>query len=184
MATFFPTAAAFRAWLRANAAGEPELVVGFHKLGSGRPSITWPEAVDEALCVGWIDGVRKRIDGDSYQIRFTPRKPASTWSAVNVARVRALEAEGRMTPPGREAYSRRREERSGTYSYEQPAGVELGDAAAAEFRSNPAAWAFFEAQPPGYRKKVIWWVAGAKQAVTRQTRLARLIAASAAGRRL
>src|SRR5918997_864840 len=167
-ATFFATPAEFRAWLDAHHNQSTELWVGFHKKGSGLPSMTWPEAVDEALCFGWIDGVRKSIDETSYAIRFTPRKTRSTWSAVNIRRVQELVAQGRMRPAGLRAFAARTEGRSGIYSYEQRDAVQLGDDDERQFRSNPAAWDFFQAQPPSYRKAAIWWVASAKKEETRQ----------------
>ena len=124
--TFFATPAEFRAWLEKHHSSAPELWVGFYKKGSGRPSINWPEAVDEALCVGWIDGIRKSIDDESYRIRFTPRKPRSTWSAVNLARVEALTREGRMRPAGLKAFEKRTEAKTGIYAYEQRKAAELG----------------------------------------------------------
>ncbi|MDP9365258.1 MAG: YdeI/OmpD-associated family protein [Chloroflexota bacterium] len=179
--TFFATPDAFRAWLEAHQETATALWVGFHKKGSGRPSITWPETVDEALCVGWIDGVRKGIDEASYAIRFTPRKPGSTWSAVNIARVAELTALGRMLPAGLAAFEARSPERSATYAYEQ-ATVALDAAAERAFRANPDAWTFFQAQPPSYRKAATWWVASAKKEETRRKRLAALIDDSAHGR--
>ena len=184
MATFFPTAADFRAWLKQHSADSAELIVGFHKKGSGKPSILWAEAVDEALCVGWIDGVRKRIDDTAYQIRFTPRKTTSTWSAINIARVADLTSQGRMQPAGLAAFSHRSEAKSRTYAYEQAYGAALPPADEARFRKSKKAWAFFEAQPPGYRKQVIWRIVSAKQEVTRQKRLLELIEASKQGIRL
>lgn len=184
MATFFRTPADFREWLAAHAATASELVVGFYKTGSGKPSITWPESVDEALCVGWIDGVRKRIDDESYQIRFTARKATSIWSAVNISRVAALTAEGRMQPAGLAAFARRSEQKSKVYAYEQSAESELSTSELAQFRKQKKAWTFFEAQAPSYRRQMIWWVISAKRADTRESRLVKLIAASAEGRRL
>ena len=184
MRTFFADAAAFRRWLTENAATAKELVVGFHTTKSGLPSITWPQSVDEALCVGWIDGVRKNVDATSYQIRFSPRKPSSHWSTVNIRRVAVLTAEGRMQAAGLAAYAQRSEARSGKASYEQPCMPELAPADQKLFRKHRAAWAFFEKQPPGYRKRVIWIVISAKQEATRQRRLAALIEASAAGQRI
>ncbi|RZU02145.1 YdeI/OmpD-associated family protein [Rivibacter subsaxonicus] len=181
---FFATAAAFRAWLARNAGSATELVVGFHKVGSGQPSMSWPESVDEALCVGWIDGVRKRIDEQRYQIRFTPRKPGSTWSAINIARVAALEAEGRMQAAGLAAFARRVEHKSRTYAYEQAESATLAPAEQKLFQADRAAWTFFERQPPSYRHKLLWWVTSAKQAATRQSRLQRLIEASKRGERI
>ncbi len=146
--------------------------------------MTWPEAVDEALCFGWIDGVRKSIDETSYANRFTPRKSRSTWSAVNIKRVRELVAEGRMRPAGLRAFAARADDKSGTYSYEQRDAVELGDAYERQFRAKHAAWDFFQAQAPSYRKAAIWWVVSAKKEETRQRRLTALIDDSAAGRRI
>jgi len=179
---FFATPEAFRAWLEEHHASATELLVGFHKKGSGRPSITWPEAVDQALCFGWIDGVRRSIDDDSYSIRFTPRKPSSAWSAVNVARVEELTRQGLMRPAGVEAFARRSPERTGTYSYEQRAAAALDPEHERRFRAEAAAWAFFQAQPPWYRRAATWWVVSAKREETRERRLAQLIADSAAGR--
>lgn len=184
MPTFFETPAKFRAWLERHGATESELVVGFYKRGSGRPSITWPESVDEALCFGWIDGVRRRLDDVSYTIRFTPRRPGSVWSAINIDKVRALKAAGRMTAAGLEAFARFDEEKSRGYSYEQVKRAELEPTQAAVFRKNKAAWAFFESQPPSYRHMIAWYVISAKRPETRQARLAKAIEASAAGRRL
>jgi uncharacterized protein YdeI (YjbR/CyaY-like superfamily) len=181
---FFPTPADFRAWLEAHHATAPELSVGFHKKGSGKPSITWPEAVDEALCCGWIDGVRNRIDDDSYRIRFTPRNSKSNWSAINVARVAELTEQGRMRAAGLRAFANRVAAKTGIYAYEQRKQAALDAAAAAQFRANLSAWKFFEAQPAGYRQRMIWWVASAKREETKKKRLATLIEASASGRRL
>ena len=184
MPIFFATPAAFRAWLEQHAAHATELIVGFHKKGSGKASITWQESVDEALCVGWIDGVRKRIDDSTYQIRFTPRKATSTWSAVNIGRVAELASQGRMQAAGLAAFERRSEAKSRTYAYEQRSDAVLPPADEARFRKNKAAWAFFNAQPPGYRKLVVWRIVSAKQEATRLKRLLQLIEASQNGRRL
>lgn len=184
MATFFATPAEFRDWLEQHSAAANELIVGFHKKGAGKPSMLWPEAVDEALCVGWIDGVRKRIDDTSYQIRFTPRKSTSTWSAINIARVAELTEQGRMRPAGWMAFSYRKDAKSRRYAYEQTAIAALVPADEARFRKSKKAWAFFEVQPPGYRKTVIWQIVSAKQEVTRQKRLTLLIEASKNGMRL
>jgi uncharacterized protein YdeI (YjbR/CyaY-like superfamily) len=180
---FFPTPADFRAWLEQHHATEKELVVGFYKKGSGKPSITWPESVDEALSFGWIDGIRRRIDDESYSIRFTPRKPDSHWSSVNIRRVPELQEEGRMRPAGLAAFERRSEERSNMYSYEQRRAARFDADQEREFRSNEAAWEFFQAQPPGYRQLSIYRVVSAKREETRRRRLAALIEDSAAGRR-
>jgi uncharacterized protein YdeI (YjbR/CyaY-like superfamily) len=178
--TFFRTPAELRRWFAHHHAKARELFVGYWKVGSGEPSITWPESVDEALCVGWIDGVRKRLDAQRYVIRFTPRKPTSVWSAVNIARVQALEAEGRMTEAGRAAFAARREYKSGIYSFEQRS-VELPPAYAKLLKANRAAWRDFEARAPSYRKAVMWWIVSAKQEATRQRRLAQLIDLAARG---
>jgi uncharacterized protein YdeI (YjbR/CyaY-like superfamily) len=183
-ATFFAGPAAFEAWLESKHAQAAELWVGFHKKGSGLPSMTWPEAVDEALCFGWIDGVRKSIDETSYVIRFTPRKARSTWSAVNINRVPGLIAEGRMRPAGLRAFAARSDERSGVYSHEQQGAVELGEDYERQFRANHGAWDYFQAQAASYRKAAIWWVISAKKVETRQGRLTALIEDSAAGRRI
>ena len=169
--TFFPTPADFRAWLEAHHETEKELLVGFYKKGSGKPSITWPESVDEALCFGWIDGVRRSRDEESYTIRFTPRKPASTWSAVNVARVEELTRLGRMRPAGLAAFEKRSEAKTGTYAYEQKEGAQLEKAEEKQLRANKAAWEFFQAQPPWYRRTAIWRVVSAKKEETRTRRL-------------
>ena len=151
-------------------------------MGSGLPSMTWPEAVDEALCFGWIDGVRKSIDETSYVIRFTPRKSGSTWSAVNIRRVQDLRSAGRMHPSGLKAYAERSEEKSGIYAYEQRDGIELDEAYERQFRANDAAWAYFQTQAASYRKAAIWWVGSAKREETKLKRLNSLIDDSAAGR--
>lgn len=181
---FFATPADFRAWLEKHHEAAGELWVGFHRKATGKPSITWPESVDEALCFGWIDGIRKTIDESSYVIRFTPRKPASTWSLVNIKRVAELQREARMRPAGLKAFERRDEKKSGIYQYEQRKHAAFDAAAEREFRKNAKAWKFFEAQPPGYRKLAAWYVVSAKQEATQKKRLERLIKDSEAGRRL
>lgn len=181
---FFPTPAAFRAWLAAHAATAPELLVGYYKVGSGRASITWSESVDEALCFGWIDGVRRRIDDEAYSIRFTPRRPTSIWSAVNIAKVEQLQAAGRMTAAGAAAYAHRKDHKSAVYAFEQAHTAELSPQELAEFQRDAAAWAFFQATPPGYKKLMLHWVTAAKKAETRTSRFARLLQASAVGQRL
>ncbi|MGI8956790.1 MAG: YdeI/OmpD-associated family protein [Chthoniobacterales bacterium] len=182
-ATFFATPKVLRAWLRKNHAIAPELWVGFYKKHTGRAGLTWQESVDEALCVGWIDGIRKTIDEESYQIRFTPRRRGSIWSTVNMKRVAALTNEKRMQPAGLNAFADRRENRSGIYSYEQRA-EQLPEPFAGRLRGNKKAWEFFQAQPPSYRQTIGWWVVSAKQDETRRKRLEKLVAESAAGRRL
>lgn len=181
--SFFATPPDFRDWLEKHHRDTPELWVGFYKKDSARPSITWPESVDEALCVGWIDGVRKGIDDESYKIRFTPRRPTSHWSAVNIKRVEELTREGRMRPAGLEAFARRTEEKSRLASYENHEVVNFSAEEERRFRAVPEAWKFFEAQAPWYRRVSIWRVITAKKPETRERRLAKLIAESAAGRR-
>jgi uncharacterized protein YdeI (YjbR/CyaY-like superfamily) len=181
---FFATPDDFRAWLEANAADAAEVWVGFFKKGARQTGITWPESVDQALCFGWIDGVRKSIDDERYMIRFTPRRAGSIWSAVNVRRAEELTAAGLMRPAGAAAFARRSEARTGVYSHEQGKTVELGDELEAIFRANPTAWAFFEAQPAWYRRTAAWWVVSAKRDDTRRKRLATLIEASASGQTL
>jgi len=177
---YFQSPQDFRAWLAVHAANARELIVGYHKLGSGLPSMTWPESVDEALCVGWIDGIRKRVDELRYQIRFTPRRSNSIWSRVNIDRVTVLTAEGRMTPAGLAAFQKRIERRSIVYSYEHEGEVLLPAAMERQFRRKPTAWAWFSAQPPGWRRQTLRWVLSAKQVATRERRLVQLIEASAA----
>ena len=179
--TFFKTPSDLRKWFEKHHAKEPELLVGFYKKDSGKPSITWPESVDEALCFGWIDGIRKSVDEVSYTIRFTPRRARSTWSAVNIKRVGELTAQGLMMPPGLKAFAVREENRSGIYSYEQRS-PELPDPYRRLLKKNKAAWNFFEAQPPSYRKAANWWVLSAKKEETRLKRLDKLIDDSAQGR--
>ena len=175
---FFRTPAELRRWFARHHATARELLVGYWKVDSGEPSITWPESVDEALCVGWIDGLRKRVDDERYVIRFSPRQPTSIWSAVNVARVQVLEAAGRMTDAGRAAFALRRENRSGVYSFEQRS-VELPPEYDKLLKADRAAWRDFESRPASYRKAVMWWIVSAKQEATRQRRLAQLIECSA-----
>jgi uncharacterized protein YdeI (YjbR/CyaY-like superfamily) len=178
---FFKTPAAFRAWLERHHATAQELWVGYYKKGSSKPSITWPESVDEALCFGWIDGLRKSVDADSYTIRFTPRRPRSVWSAVNIKRVEELTRQGRMRPAGQRAFAARTENRSGICAYEQRA-PELPEPYQQQLQQRAEAWRFFQAQPASYRKAVSWWVASAKKEETRRKRLAQLIEDSARGR--
>ena len=182
-ATFFSSPVEFRNWLRRHHATEKELWVGFRKKHTGRPSITWPESVDEALCFGWIDGIRKKVDEDSYTNRFTPRRRGSIWSAVNIKRATALIKERRMQPAGLAAFEARSENKSGIYSYEQRS-AQFPEPFAGAVRKNVRAWEFFQAQPTFYRKAISWWVVSAKKEETRRKRLEKLIAESAAGRRL
>jgi uncharacterized protein YdeI (YjbR/CyaY-like superfamily) len=178
---FFETPAALCDWFTANHATAVELWLGFHKVGTGRPSVTWAEVVDEALCVGWIDGVRKRIDDETWKIRLTPRRKGSIWSAVNIARVPELEAAGRMQPTGRRAFEARDEARSAIYSYERAIAA-LSAADEVAFRANAAAWVWFEKAAPSYRRAATHWVTSAAKPETRARRLATLIEDSAAGR--
>jgi uncharacterized protein YdeI (YjbR/CyaY-like superfamily) len=180
---YFKTPAALRAWFEKNSTSKQELLVGFYKRGSGHPSITWPESVDQALCFGWIDGVRHRLDDDRYTIRFTPRKARSIWSAVNIKRMKELEQLGETTPAGTKAFAARLPNRSGAYSFEQRS-VELPPEYAKILAGNLRALAFFESQPPSYRKAAMWWVVSAKQEETRLRRLQTLIADSTQSQRL
>ena len=185
--TFFQTPADFRKWFEKNHEKAPELLVGFYKKGSGKPSITWPESVDEALCFGWIDGIRRTIDDESYTIRFTPRRARSNWSTVNVKRVAELTKLGRMQPAGLRAFEARDPKRSGIYTYEQekpPEDPKLAPEYQARFEANGKAWTFFQGQAPYYRRLVSRWVMSAKQEATRLKRLATLIDDSAHGRRI
>jgi uncharacterized protein YdeI (YjbR/CyaY-like superfamily) len=181
---FFATPAEFRAWLARNHAKAPELLVGFHKKGSGKPGMDWPQSVDEALCHGWIDGVRRSLGDTSYCIRFTPRKPTSNWSAINIRRVHELKKLGRMTPAGLAAFAKREKKRSAIYAYEQPRMAELAPAETRALKANAAARDFLENVAPSYRRVVLHWIVTAKKPETRAARLAKLIAASAQGKRL
>ncbi len=180
---FFKTPGDFRRWLEKNHASATELVVGYYKKDSGRPSITWPESVDQALCFGWIDGIRRRVDEVSYSIRFTPRRTGSIWSAVNIKRVKELNLTALMQPAGLKAFAARKENKSGIYAYEQRS-AELPEPYDKKLKENKAAWKFFYAQPASYRKRAFWWVVSAKREETRLKRLEKLINESAAGRRL
>ena len=179
---FFPTEADFRRWLEANHATAPELLVGFWKKGSGKPSIDWPQARDQALCFGWIDGVRRSLGEDAYTIRFTPRRKGSIWSTVNVARFEALKAEGEMTPAGERAYEENKS-KTGLYAYEREL-AKLARAEEALFQQNVAAWADWQKRPPGYRKTVLHWVTSAKRPETRAKRLGILVESCAAGEKI
>lgn len=181
---FFATPALFRAWLEKNHAKETELLVGFYKRGTKKPSITWPESVDEVLCFGWIDGVRKSLGDEAYTIRFTPRKKTSIWSAVNVARVAALKKAGKMHASGLAAFSHRTEARTAVYSFERREVAKLTPAHEKKLRANAKAAAWFETQPPWYQRDVLHWVTSAKREETRDKRLAIFIADSAAGQRI
>lgn len=178
---FFATPEKFRAWLAKHHVKAPELLVGFYKKGSRKPSIDWPQSVDEALCVGWIDGVRRNIDADSYSIRFTPRRARSVWSSINIRRVQALSKEGRMSVAGLAAYQRRSKERSAIYAYEQRATAKLTPTETRMFKAEPEAWGYFSKLAPSYRQKALYWITSSRKPETRKTRLARIIAMSAAG---
>jgi uncharacterized protein YdeI (YjbR/CyaY-like superfamily) len=182
-ATIFPTAAAFRAWLEKHHATEPELWVGYYRKGTGKQSITYSEAVDEALCFGWIDGITRRIDETSWANRYTPRRARSIWSNVNVRRVGSLLEQGRMHPAGIAAFEARRADRTGVYAFEQAPAV-LDPALEVRLRADPVAFAFLEVQPAGYRQAVIHWVMDGKQEATRLRRLEKLIEDSAAEQRV
>jgi uncharacterized protein YdeI (YjbR/CyaY-like superfamily) len=174
---FFADQDEWRQWLEKNHATETELVVGFWKRASGKPCMTWSESVDQALCFGWIDAIRRRVDDDSYTIRFTRRRPTSIWSAVNVAKVATLEEQGLMTDAGRAAFALRREDRTGTYSFEN----DLADLDEGPLKASPEAWAFWQKQPRSYKKVVAHWVTSAKRPETRAKRMAELVADCAAG---
>jgi uncharacterized protein YdeI (YjbR/CyaY-like superfamily) len=180
---FFESPAAFREWLDAHADSADEVVVGYWKKHTGRPSLTWEESVDEALCHGWIDSAMRSLGDDAWQLRFTPRRRGSRWSAVNVRRVPELAAEGRMTDAGLAAYEARGEANAVGYSYQRKDAA-LPPAYEASLRAVPDAWEFWQLQPPGYRRNAAWWVVSAKQEPTRQRRLAKLVAACAAGQRI
>ena len=179
----FKSGAEFRAWLAKHHASETELLVGYYKKETGKPSMTWPQSVDEALCYGWIDGIRRGVDAESYTIRFTPRKATSTWSAINIRRVQELIDEGRMRAAGLKAFAARKENRSGIYSYEQRK-EQLDEPYQGTLQRNRTAWTFYRAQPASYRRAANWWVVSAKQEATRLKRLAKLIELSAQGTRI
>ncbi|HZF12236.1 MAG TPA: YdeI/OmpD-associated family protein [Thermoanaerobaculia bacterium] len=181
--TFFPSSSALRTWLAANHSQVQELWIGFFKKGSGQEGITYPEALDEALCFGWIDGIRKRLDGARWTTRFTPRKPGSVWSQVNLKRAAELTRLGRMQPSGRREYEERDPKKTQRYSYEERPR-QLDEAYEARFRENPQAWKFFAAQPPSYRRNASGWVLSAKKEETRLRRLGELIESSERGERL
>ena len=178
--TFFAKPSDFRKWLQKNHAKETELLVGFYKVGSRKPSITWSQSVDEALCFGWIDGVRKSIDEESYQIRFTRRKPTSIWSAINIRKIEELKKQGLMQPAGLAIFEKRTEPKSKIYSYEK-GEAEFPESFKKQFKTNKKAWAYFESLAPSYRKISTHWVMSAKQETTRLKRLNQLIAESATG---
>jgi len=179
---FFASPSELRNWFEKHHETTQELWVGFYKTSSGKPSVTWPEAVDQALCFGWIDGVRKGIDDLSYTIRFTPRRPHSIWSSVNVKRVGELIKLGLMQPTGLKTFQERDQIKSGVYSYEQRKNSQLDPAYENQLRANKKAWEFFQSRPPSYQQPAIWWVMSARQEETRLKRLAILIECSEQGR--
>jgi uncharacterized protein YdeI (YjbR/CyaY-like superfamily) len=183
-AIYFRSPAEFGAWLEHHHDSATELWVGYWKKATGKPSLTWSEAVDEAICFGWIDGVVRSIDDQRHIQRFTPRTPTSNWSVINIAKVERLRAEGRMRPAGEAAFARRRADRSAVYAYEQRANPQLEPEHEARFRADAAAWEYFMSRPPSYRKPALWWVISAKKPETRERRIATLIEDSAAGRTL
>jgi uncharacterized protein YdeI (YjbR/CyaY-like superfamily) len=180
--TFFKTPAALRRWFKTHHATTAELWIGFYKKDSGRGGVVYRQALDEALCVGWIDGMVRSVDDVCYMQRFTPRRPRSNWSAVNIAKMRTLIDEGRAQPAGLAAFERRTPDRPTVYSYEQRQTATLSPAERRAVKANPAAWSFFDAQPPAYKRTVAWWIQSAKKTETRERRLAVLIDCSARGR--
>lgn len=181
---FFASTDEFRAWLARHHASASELWVGFHKKHTGRPTLTWPESVDAALAFGWIDGVRKSLDGDAYVIRFTPRKRGSIWSNINIRKAEALVRAGLMHSAGLQAFEAREAKKSGIYSFEQRPEPRFDPAELKQLRGNTAAWKFFQGQSPGYRRLATYWVISAKRAETRARRLRTLIDDSASGARI
>lgn len=175
--TFFKNQYEFREWLNKNHKDKTELIVGFYKINSNKESLTWPQSVDQALCYGWIDGIRRSIDQDSYCIRFTPRRPTSIWSAINIAKVEQMTAQGLMQPAGIEAFKKRKEEKSKVYSFENDT-KKLSDNLEMKFKANKVAWDFFTNQTPSYQKMIIHWVMTAKQDKTKQSRLDTIISKS------
>jgi uncharacterized protein YdeI (YjbR/CyaY-like superfamily) len=181
-AEFFATSAALRAWFEQHHAEAPELIVGYYKKHTGKPTVTHPEAIDQALCFGWIDSIGRRIDDERHQVRFTPRRKGSVWSAVNIAKMADLSAAGLVHPAGQAAFEQRRPDRVAVYSYEQPEDARLEPEQQARLQAEPAAWKWFSAQSASYRRAAVHWVTSAKRPDTRDRRLAQLITDSAAGR--
>ena len=181
--TFFETQQDFRNWLEAHHELATELLVGYYKVGSGKPSMSWSQSVDQALCFGWIDGVRRSIDKESYCIRFTPRRPTSNWSAINIRKIEELTKAGLMKPAGVKAFALRKENKSEVYSYENEA-LPLAPDLEKQYRENKEAWDLFMKQAPSYRKAIAKWIVSAKQEKTRQSRLERAIQESALQKRL
>jgi len=181
--TFFATQAKFRKWLEKHHQTETELIVGFYKVDSGKPSMTWSQSVDQALCYGWIDGIRKSIDEVSYCIRFTPRKPTSIWSAINIRKVETLQKAGLMTADGQKAFELRSADKSGIYSHEKD-HAKLTPAFEKQFKKDKKAWTFFQVQAPSYKKVMIHWIMSAKQEKTRLSRLEKAISISGQQKRM
>lgn len=177
---FFKSPAEFRAWLKTNHKSKDELIVGYYKKHTGKPSMTWPESVAEALCYGWIDGIRRTVDDERYTIRFTPRRPGSKWSAINVKMFAELEKAKKMTAAGRKAFESRPVSEEKGYTYEKLDG-EFDEKSLRTFKKNKKAWKFFEERPPWYQRKARYWVMSAKRDVTRDRRLARLVKSCEAG---
>ena len=180
---FFSTSSEFRKWLIKNHQDKRELLVGFYKVQSGKPSMSWSESVDQALCFGWIDGLRKRIDDESYTIRFTPRNPDSNWSQVNIRKMKELSRDGLMKPAGLAVFEKRNLERARRYAHEKEE-ASLSVELVKKFKSNKKAWAFFSSQAPSYQKVCSHWIMAAKQDTTRESRLTKVMVASASGKRL
>jgi uncharacterized protein YdeI (YjbR/CyaY-like superfamily) len=181
---FFPTPAKFRAWLRRHHAKKKELWVGYYHKKTGKPTMTWSDSVDEALCYGWIDGIRKSHAEGAYKIRFTPRKPTSVWSNINIAKVAALTTAGRMMPAGIAAFAQRKADKSGIASFERTEPAQLEPAMEKAFRRNKGAWTYFQSQAPYYRRLATHYVVSAKKEETRQRRFENLLAYSGKGERL
>jgi uncharacterized protein YdeI (YjbR/CyaY-like superfamily) len=181
--TFFSTQEEFREWLKKNHRKETELLVGFWKVGTKKPSMSWSQSVDQALCFGWIDGVRKSIDEESYSIRFTPRKPTSIWSAINIKKIEELTKAGLMTSEGIKAFELRKEEKSAIYSHEKEPAT-LDPEFENQFKANKKAWEFFNNQAPSYKKVMLHWIMSAKQEKTRLSRLEKTIRESESGKRV
>jgi uncharacterized protein YdeI (YjbR/CyaY-like superfamily) len=180
----FESVADFRRWLQSNADRSSEVLALYHKVATSRPSMSYSESVDEALCFGWIDGVRKRVDDDLYSIRFTLRRPSSIWSAVNVAKVQRLRAEGRMTARGEAAFALRSEAKTAVYAHEQPVVAALTSVERRMFKRDHCAWKFFESTPAGYKRLVLHWVTSAKKEDTRASRLSKLVQACSVSSRI
>jgi len=180
---FFRDTTEFRNWLEENHWKEKEVLVGYYKVATGKPSMNWSESVDEALCFGWIDGIRKSVDQESYCNRFTPRNPKSNWSAINIKKVEELIRQGKMRPAGLAAYEKRTEVRSEVYSYENKP-EQFSPELESRFRENTAAWEFFSGQSASYKRTIMFYVMGAKQETTRFSRLDKLVQACVEGKRM